>query len=56
MTAHFIWRDLEKLYPPKALSELGVYDAVVVLSGILSPFEHSGTLYVEGKVSLNPAI
>ena len=47
VTAHFIWRDLERLYPPRALSELGVYDAVVVLSGMLSPFEHNGTLYVE---------
>ena len=47
MTAHFIWQNLEKKYPPKALSEFGSYDAVVVLSGMLSPFEHSGTLYVE---------
>lgn len=47
VTAHFIWRDLEKLYPPKALSEVGSYDAVVVLSGMLSPFEHNDTLHVE---------
>ena len=47
ITAHFIWQDLEKKYPPKALSEFGSYDAVVVLSGMLSPFEHSGTLHVE---------
>ena len=47
VTAQFIWQDLEKHYPPKALSEFGSYDAVVVLSGMLSPFEHSGTLHVE---------
>jgi uncharacterized SAM-binding protein YcdF (DUF218 family) len=47
VTAHFIWQDLEKQYPPKALSEFGSYDAVVVLSGMLSPFEHSGTLHVD---------
>ena len=47
ITAQFIWQDLEKKYPPKALSEFGSYDAVVVLSGMLSPFEHSGTLHVE---------
>jgi uncharacterized SAM-binding protein YcdF (DUF218 family) len=47
ITAQFIWRDLEKQYPPKALSEFGSYDAVVVLSGMLSPFEYSGTLRVE---------
>ena len=47
ITAQFIWRDLEKQYPPKALSEFGSYDAVVVLSGMLSPFEYNGTLHVE---------
>jgi uncharacterized SAM-binding protein YcdF (DUF218 family) len=47
ITAQFIWKDLEKQYPPKALSELGSYDAVVVLSGMLSPFEHNGTLHLE---------
>ena len=47
ITAQFIWRDLEKQYPPKALSEFGSYDAVVVLSGMLSPFEYGGTLRVE---------
>ena len=47
ITAQFIWQDLEKHYPPKTLSEFGTYDAVVVLSGMLSPFEHSGTLHVE---------
>ena len=49
LTAHFIWQDLEKQHLPKALDELGSYDAVVVLSGMLSPFEHSGTLHVEWK-------
>ncbi len=47
ITAQLIWQDLEKQYPPKALSELGSYDAVVVLSGMLSPFEHNGNLHVE---------
>ena len=47
VTAQFIWQDLEKHYPPKALNEFGSYDAAVVLSGMLSPFEHSGTLHVE---------
>jgi len=47
ITAQFIWRDLEKQYPPKALSEFGSYDAVVVLSGMLAPFEYGGTLRVE---------
>jgi uncharacterized SAM-binding protein YcdF (DUF218 family) len=48
VTAHFIWQDLEKQHPPKALSEFGSYDAVVVLSGMmLSTFKHSGTLHVE---------
>jgi len=47
ITAQFIWRDLEKQYPPKALSEFGSYDAVVVLSGMLSPFEYNGTLHVD---------
>ena len=49
LTAHFIWQDLEKQHLPKALNELGSYDAVVVLSGMLSPFEHNGTLHVEWK-------
>ena len=47
VTAQFIWQDLEKQHPPKALSEFGSYDAVVVLSGMLSPFEHNGNLHVE---------
>jgi len=47
MTAQFIWKNLEKDYPPKALSEFSSYDAVVVLSGMLSPFEHNGKLQVE---------
>ena len=47
ITAQLIWQDLEKQHPPKALNELGSYDAVVVLSGMLSPVEHSGTLHVE---------
>ncbi|MDC0458916.1 YdcF family protein [Alphaproteobacteria bacterium] len=51
VTAQFIWQDLEKQYPPKALSEFGSYDAVVVLSGMLSPFKHSGTLHVEWEDS-----
>ncbi|MDB3880472.1 YdcF family protein [Alphaproteobacteria bacterium] len=46
VTAQFIWQDLEKQYPPKVLNELGSSDAVVVLSGMLSPFEYSGTLHV----------
>ena len=47
ITAQLIWQNLEKQHPPKALNELGSYDAVVVLSGMLSPFEQSGTLHVE---------
>ena len=47
ITAQFIWKNLEKDYPPKALSEFSSYDAVVVLSGMLSPFEHNGKLQVE---------
>ena len=47
ITAQLIWQDLEKQYPPKALNELDSYDAVVVLSGMLTPFEHRGDLHVE---------
>ena len=47
ITAQLIWQNLEKQHPPKALNELGSFDAVVVLSGMLSPFEQSGTLHVE---------
>ena len=49
LTAHFIWQDLEKQHLPKPLNELGSYDAVVVLSGMLSPFEQNGTLHVEWR-------
>ena len=38
ITSHLIWKDLEKQHPPKSLSALGSYDAVVVLSGMLSGF------------------
>ena len=47
ITAQLVWQDLEKQHPPKALNELGTYDAVVVLSGMLLPFEYSDTLHVE---------
>jgi uncharacterized SAM-binding protein YcdF (DUF218 family) len=47
ITAQLLWQDLEKQHPPKALNELGTYDAVVVLSGMLSPFEYNDTLHVE---------
>lgn len=38
ITSHLIWQDLEKQHPPKSLSKLDSYDAVVVLSGMLSGF------------------
>ena len=47
VTAQFIWQDLEKQYSPKTLSDFGSFDAVVVLSGMLSPFEYNGNLHVE---------
>ena len=47
ITALLVWQDLEKQHPPKALNELGYFDAVVVLSGMLTPFEYSDTLHVD---------
>ena len=49
ITEHLIWKDLERQHPPKALNELESFDAVVVLSGMLSTFEYSGALHVEWR-------
>ena len=42
MTAQLIWQGLEQQHPPKAMDRLGSYDAVVVLSGMLSGFKYKG--------------
>ena len=42
LTAQLIWQGLEQQHPPKVLDRLGSYDAVVVLSGMLSGFKHKG--------------
>ena len=47
LTAQLIWQGLEKQYPPKVLDRLGSYDAVVVLSGMLSGFSYKGTFRSE---------
>ena len=44
ITSQLIWQDLEKQHPPKSLNNLGSYDAVVVLGGMLSEFENDGIL------------
>ena len=44
VTAHFIWQGLEQQHPPKVLDRLGSYDAVVVLSGMLTGFKYKGTV------------
>ena len=44
ITSQLIWQDLEKQYPPQSISNLGSYDAVVVLSGMLSGFA-DGDIY-----------
>ena len=40
LTAQLIWQGLEQQHPPKVLDRLGSYDAVVVLSGVLSGFRY----------------
>ena len=47
VTAHLIWKGLEQQYPPKDLEKLGSYDAVVVLSGMLSGFKYKGAFRSE---------
>ena len=47
VTAHFIWQGLEQQHPPKGLDRLGSYDAVVVLSGMLTGFKYKGTVRSE---------
>ena len=47
VTAHLIWQGLEQRHPPKILDRLGSYDAVVVLSGMLSGFKYQGTVRSE---------
>ena len=47
ITSQIIWQDLEKQYPPKSLNNLGSYDAVVVLSGMLSEFEYDDVFSVD---------
>lgn len=47
VTAHLIWQGLEQEYPPKNMDRLGSYDAVVVLSGMLSGFKYKGTFRSE---------
>ena len=42
LTSKLIWHGLEQQHPPKLLDRLGSYDAVVVLSGMLSGFEYKG--------------
>ena len=47
VTAHLIWQGLEQRHPPKILDRLGSYDAVVVLSGMLSGFKYKGNVRSE---------
>ena len=47
ITGKLIWQDLERQYPPKTLKMLGSYDAIVVLSGMLSVFKHDDKPHVE---------
>ena len=47
VTAHLIWQGLEQQHPPKVLDRLGSYDAVVVLSGMLTGFKYRGTVRSE---------
>ena len=47
LTAQLIWQGLEKQHPPKELDRLDSYDAVVVLSGMLSGFSYKGAFRSE---------
>lgn len=45
VTSHFLWRELEKDYPPRAVGSLSQHQAVVVLSGMIGGFEKDGDYY-----------
>ena len=47
LTAHLIWLTLESTYPPKQKNEISNYDAVVVLSGMLTSNKIDGVDFVE---------
>ena len=47
MTSQLIWQGLEQQHPPKLLDKLNSYDAVVVLSGMLSGFKYKGAFRSE---------
>ncbi len=46
-TAHIIWISLEATYPPKQKHEINNYDAVVVLSGMLTTNKINDVNFVE---------
>ena len=47
ITSHLIWLSLESSNPPKQLNEIENYDAVVVLSGMLTTNKIHGVDFVE---------
>ncbi len=47
ITSHLIWLSLESSNPPKQLNEIENYDAVVVLSGMLTTNKIHGVNFVE---------
>ena len=46
ITGHYSWKLLESSFPPKTIDTLKNYDAVVVLSGMVSGFKYDGKDYL----------
>ena len=46
ITGHYSWKILESTFPPKSIDKLKNYDAVVVLSGMVSGFKYEGEDYL----------